>query len=75
MALAKGRTRRAPGQPSKLLQGWVGVDIHDKARRGAAARGVSIARYLELLVDGDEVADTWKPEPDDQLRYDEARAS
>jgi hypothetical protein len=53
----------------------VGVDIHDKARRGAAARGVSIARYLELLVDGDEVADTWKPEPDDQLRYDEARAS
>ncbi|MEU8378292.1 hypothetical protein [Streptosporangium sp. NPDC048865] len=68
MAAISGRTRRASGSGEKLLQGRVGLDIHARAHRGAAARGVSIARYLEMLVEADELADTYvEPETLDQL--------
>ena len=38
-----------PGRPA----------IKERADPGAAARGVSIARYLEILIEGDEMADSY----------------
>ena len=42
-----------------LLQGRVDPAIKERADRGAAARGVTIARYLEILIEGDKVADAY----------------
>ncbi|MFI0453272.1 hypothetical protein [Actinomadura sp. 6N118] len=44
-------------RPHRLLQGRVQPGIKERAERGAAARGVSITRYLELLIEADELAD------------------
>ena len=73
-ALAHGRYRRKapPGQyrrRSRVLQGRVDPAIKERADRGAAARGVSIARYLEILIEGDEMADTYV-EPDSCQQLD-----
>ena len=55
MAAIAGRRRRAStGGVHVLLQGRVDPAIKERADRGAAARGVSIARYLEILIEGDE---------------------
>jgi hypothetical protein len=61
MAAIAGRRRRtsSEGGIHVLLQGRVDPDIKERAHRGAAVRGVSIARYLEILVEGDELADTY----------------
>ena len=61
MAAIAGRRRRvsSEGGVHVLLQGRVDPDIKERAHRGAAVRGVSIARYLEILVEGDELADTY----------------
>ena len=69
MAAIAGRRRRAStGGVHVLLQGRVDPAIKERADRGAAARGVSIARYLEILIEGDEVADTYvEPDSCEQL--------
>jgi hypothetical protein len=69
MAAIAGRRRRAStGGLNVLLQGRVNPEIKEKADRGAAARGVSIARYLEILIEGDAVADNYvEPDPSGQL--------
>jgi hypothetical protein len=69
MAAIAGRRRRAStGGVHVLLQGRVDPAIKAKADRGAAARGVSIARYLEILIEGDAVADDYvEPDPSGQL--------
>jgi hypothetical protein len=69
MAAIAGRRRRAStGGVHVLLQGRVDPAIKEKADRGAAARGVSIARYLEILIEGDAVADDYvEPDPSGQL--------
>jgi hypothetical protein len=70
MAAIAGRRRRtsSEGGIHVLLQGRVDPDIKERAHRGAAVRGVSIARYLEILVEGDELADTYvKPGECEQL--------
>ena len=60
MAAIAGRRRRAnTGGLHVLLQGRVDPAIKERADRGAAVRGVSIARYLEMLIEGDELADTY----------------
>jgi hypothetical protein len=70
MAAIAGRRRRAStGGVHVLLQGRVDPAIKERADRGAAARGVSIARYLEILIEGDEVADTYV-EPDSCQQLD-----
>ena len=48
-------TRRANG-PSLTLRARVSPGHKRLAELGARARGVTIARYLELLIEGDEVA-------------------
>jgi hypothetical protein len=69
MAAIAGRRRRAStGGVHVLLQGRVDPAIKEKADRGAAVRGVSIARYLEILIEGDDVADDYvEPDPSGQL--------
>ena len=69
MAAIAGRRRRAStGGVHVLLQGRVDPAIKERADRGAAARGVSIARYLEILIEGDEVADAYvEPDSCEQL--------
>ncbi|WP_242911451.1 hypothetical protein [Actinomadura terrae] len=53
------RTPKRPNRrPHALLQGRVAPGIKERAERGAAARGVSLTRYLELLIEADELADT-----------------
>jgi len=70
MAAIAGRRRRAStGGLHVLLQGRVDPDIRERAHRGAAVRGVSIARYLEILIEGDELADTYA-EPGDGGQLD-----
>jgi len=61
MAAIAGRRRRtsSEGGIHVLLQGRVDPAIKERAHRGAAVRGVSIARYLEILIEGDELADTY----------------
>jgi len=69
MAAIAGRRRRAStGGVHVLLQGRVNPAIKERADRGAAARGVSIARYLEILIESDDLADEYaEPEACDQL--------
>ena len=69
MAAIAGRRRRAStGGVHVLLQGRVDPAIKERADRGAAARGVSIARYLEILIEGDEMADSYvEPDSCEQL--------
>ncbi|WP_433357705.1 hypothetical protein ACQP25_44820 (plasmid) [Microtetraspora malaysiensis] len=69
MALHPGHQRRpASEEGTVLLQGRVPKSVRDRAKRGAAARGISVALYLELLVEADEVAETYTaPEPLQQL--------
>jgi len=71
MAAIAGRGRRvsSEGGIHVLLQGRVDPAIRERAHRGAAVRGVSIARYLEILVEGDELADTYA-EPDESGQLD-----
>jgi len=57
MAPITGRTRRRnTGGLHALIQGRVDNEIKSLADRGAAARGVSIPRYIEILVAADELA-------------------
>ncbi len=72
MAAIAGRSRRvsSEGGIHVLLQGRVDPDIRERAHRGAAVRGVSIARYLEILVEGDELADTYTAPGDDGEQLD-----
>ena len=69
MAAIAGRRRRAStGGVHVLLQGRVDPAIKERADRGAAARGVSIARYLEILIEGDDQADAYvEPDSCEQL--------
>ncbi len=70
MAAIAGRRRRvSTGGLHVLLQGRVDPAIRERANRGAAIRGVSIARYLEILVEGDELADT-RVDPGDGEQLD-----
>lgn len=50
MASVKGRSHRASGGPTRLLQGRVSPETHDAARAAADQDGMSIASYLEHLV-------------------------
>jgi hypothetical protein len=60
MAAIAGRRRRvSTGGVHALLQGRVDPAIKERADRGAAARGVSIARYLEILIEADQLADSY----------------
>ncbi|TMQ91632.1 hypothetical protein ETD83_29940 [Actinomadura soli] len=36
-------------------------DHRELAERGARARGVPLARYVELLIEGDEIARNFEP--------------
>lgn len=50
MASVKGRSHRASGGPTRLLQGRVSPETHEAARAAADQDGMSIASYLEHLV-------------------------
>jgi hypothetical protein len=68
MSAIAGRSRRQHTGPQELLQGRVAPDVKELARNGAAARGVSLAAYLEILVRADELAARYTPlEPSEQL--------
>lgn len=55
MAQVKGRAKRqAPrGAPTVLLQARVDPDTRELARQGADAAGISIAAYMEKLLQAD----------------------
>lgn len=60
--ISAGRTQKRPNRrPHALLQGRVEPEIKERAERGAAARGVSLTRYLEMLIEDDRLADTSPP--------------
>ena len=62
MSVSAGRTQKRPNRrPHALLQGRVEPEIKERAERGAAARGVSLTRYLEMLIEADQLADTSSP--------------
>lgn len=55
------RARTSPsnyGRTWVFLQARVDPELRERARRGAKARGVSMSRYMELLIEADELADT-----------------
>lgn len=75
MAAIAGRARRPRTGPNELIQGRIRPDLKERARRGAAVRGISLAMYLELLIEQDELADECvASEPAEQLDIDQ-RAS
>lgn len=51
MSAMKGRARRAEGAPTVLLQGRVSPEARAEVQEAAARSGVSIAYYLEALID------------------------
>jgi hypothetical protein len=56
MPAVKGRSARpATDEGTVPLQGKVSPRIRDKARKAASAAGISMAQYLEQLVERDEV--------------------
>ncbi len=61
MSAIAGRQRRPRNSQAStlpILGGRVRPEIHAKAHRIAAARGMTLALYLEHLVDQDEELDT-----------------
>ena len=62
MSAVQGR-RKAPSSKAgkTLIQSWVPDEIRDKASRAADAGGISLARYLQLLVMQDQVDATGCP--------------
>lgn len=50
MSTSANRVRRADNTPSVLLQGRVAPQVKDEIAMAAAASGVSIAFYIEALV-------------------------
>ncbi|MFF0526580.1 hypothetical protein ACFYTC_48510 [Actinomadura nitritigenes] len=56
----KPRRKRSAG-PSVPLKARVTPDHKELAERGAKARGVTLARYVELLIEGDEIARNFEP--------------
>jgi predicted HicB family RNase H-like nuclease len=51
----RSKKRRANG-PGVELKARVTPDVRELARLGAAARNVTLARYIEMLIEDDEVA-------------------
>jgi hypothetical protein len=43
------------------MQARVDPELRERAHRGAAARGVSLSRYMEMLIEQDELADSYVP--------------
>ena len=69
MAPITGRTRRRnTGGLHALIQGRVDNEIKSLAGKGAAARGVSLARYIEILVAADELAHAKAPSDELELQ-------
>lgn len=67
MSAIAGRARRPRTGPHDLIQGRIRPEVKDRARRGAAVRGISLSLYLEQLIEADELADTYvEPEPAEQ---------
>ncbi|PWJ23351.1 hypothetical protein ATK17_3845 [Branchiibius hedensis] len=64
MAAVRGRAKRAvpAGTPAVLLQGRVSPETRDAARAAADAAGISIAAYIELLVQADAREHFVRPE-------------
>lgn len=62
MSAVPGR-RRTPSSldPKLLLSAWVLPDIKVKASRAADAAGISLVRYLQLLIDRDPVDENGCP--------------
>lgn len=65
MSSVKGRPRgrivKRESEPNALLQGRVQPDVRQKANRAADAAGVSLAAYLEALIDRDTVDENGCP--------------
>lgn len=57
----RGRILKRDTEPIALLQGRVQPDIRLKANRAADAAGVSLAAYLEALIDRDVVDENGCP--------------
>ncbi|HAS33468.1 MAG: hypothetical protein CMH38_14200 [Microbacterium sp.] len=51
MSAMKRRARRADGAPTVLLQGRVSPEARAEVQEAAERSGVSIAYYLEALID------------------------
>lgn len=76
MAAIAGRNRRpSTGGNHALLQARVDPEVRELAHRGAAARGVSVARYIESLIREDKIAAEYDPADDDQQLRFEAQAA
>jgi len=50
-----GAIQRSPG-PSETWRARISTEHRRLAELGAAARGVTLARYTEILIEGDEIA-------------------
>lgn len=82
MAMTPGRTRRrSTGGVNALIQARVDLEVKALADKCAAAAGLSIARYVETLIQADAVARGFAPQPaeleaeQEQLDIVEKRAS
>jgi hypothetical protein len=53
-----------------FLQTRVSPEVRERAHRGAAARGVSVSKYMEMLIEADELADTFDRGDCEQLDLD-----
>lgn len=78
MAGAKGVPRREPGRLTRNLYARVMPEIHAKAVTAAQAANMSLATYLESLIDRDQVdhlgRPTWAPlAPDSPALFDKPR--
>jgi len=61
MAAVKGRTHRRGVANTVLLQARVQPDRHAKAQAAAAALGISVAAYIDLLLAHEELDEDGRP--------------
>ncbi len=60
MGAVKGRGKRAPGATATIYA-RIGPPQHEKARTAAAAMGLSLAAYLDLLLAHEELDASGRP--------------
>ena len=60
------RRRRERGSAWVFLQSRISPETKELARRGAAARGISMNRYIELLIEEDDLARSYVPPEEEE---------
>ena len=61
MSAIAGRRRRPANAPTVLVQARVDPALREKVHRAAKAAGVSVARYMELLIAHEQLDENGRP--------------